>query len=98
MIVVSAKFKSLPGMRAKIVEMSVPCVEATRKEKGCLRYELFASCEDDVTLQFVEEWSDLDSLRDHIKTPHVTAFREQRKSCVDGSPELKVFEAKEVSI
>ena len=98
MIVVTAKFKSLPGMRAKIVEIAGPCVEATRKEKGCLRYELFVSSEDDVTLQFVEEWADLDSLRAHVKAPHLILFREQRKNSVEGGVEVKIFEAKEVSL
>jgi len=98
MVVVTAKFKSLPGMREKVIEMSKPCVEATRKEDGCIRYELFAAVEDDVTLQFVEEWADLDSLRAHSKTPHLAAFREQRKSCVEEGLQVKVFEAKEVSL
>ena len=98
MIVVTAKFKSLPGMRAKVVEMSGPCVEATRKEKGCMRYELFVSSEDDVTLQFVEEWTDIESLRTHVKTPHLATFKEQRKSIVEEGGVLKVFEAKEVSL
>ena len=85
-------------MRAKIIEMAAPCVEATRKENGCLRYELFVSSEDDVTLQFVEEWADLDALRAHVKMPHLAAFREQRKSCMQEGIELKIFEAKEVSL
>ena len=79
--------------------MAGPCIEATRKEEGCVRYELFLSSEDDVTLQFVEEWSDLDSLRAHVKTPHLAAFTEQRKnSVVEGSRVVKLFEAKEVSL
>ena len=98
MIVVTSKFKSHPGMRDKVTELSVPCVEATRKEKGCLRYELFVSSEDDVTLQFVEEWTDLDSLRGHMKTPHLIAFKEQRKNMVEEGMVLKIFEAKEVSL
>ena len=99
MIVVTSKFKSLPGMRDKVAEFSRPCVEATRKEKGCLRYELFVSSEDDVTMQFVEEWTDLDSLRAHLKTPHIAEFKEQRKDIVEESSRvLKIFEAKEVSL
>ena len=98
MIVVTAKIKSLPGMRAKVVEMSGPCVEATRKENGCMRYELYVSSEDDVTMQFVEEWADLDALRAHLKTPHVLAFREGRKSLVEEGMILKIFEAAEVSL
>ena len=85
-------------MRDKVVELARPCLEATRKEEGCLRYELYASIEDDVTLQFVEEWADIDSLRAHIKTPHIATFRAQRKSSLDEGGVLKVFEAKEVSL
>jgi quinol monooxygenase YgiN len=98
MIVVTSTFKSLPGKREKIVELSRPAVEATRKEKGCIRYELFLSSEDDVTLQFVEEWTDLDSLRAHLKSSHLAAFKEQRKDSVDEGGVLKVFEAKEISL
>ena len=98
MIVVIAKFKSLPGMRAKVLELAGSCIEATRKEQGCVRYELFVSSEDDVTLQYIEEWVDLDSLRAHLKTPHLIAFREERKNIVEEGSILKVFEAKEVSI
>ena len=86
-------------MREKVVELAGPCIEATRKEEGCMRYELFVSSEDDVTLQFVEEWADLDSLRAHLKTPHLVEFAERRKgSMVEGSRVLKIFEAKEVSL
>ena len=98
MIVVTSKFKSLPGLRAKIIEMARPCIEATRKEKGCVRYELFVSSEDDVTLQFVEQWTDPDALRAHMKTSHFATFREQRKDSVGEGASLKIFEAQEISL
>ena len=81
------------------MELARPCYEATRKEKGCIRYELFLSCEDDVTLQFVEEWTDLDSLRAHLKSPHLAEFKKKRKSKADTTGAiLKLFDAKEVSL
>ncbi|MDR2179759.1 MAG: antibiotic biosynthesis monooxygenase [Synergistaceae bacterium] len=98
MIVVTSTFKSLPGKREKIIELARPCIETTRKEKGCIRYELFVSGDDSVTLQFIEEWTDLDSLRAHLKSPHLAAFKEQRADSVDKGGILKVFEAKEVSL
>ena len=98
MIVVTAKFKCLQGMRNKVVEFARPCVETTRKEKGCLRYELFISSEDDETLQFIEEWADLDSLRAHMGTPHLAKFAEQRKGSVEEDSAVKVFDASEVSL
>ena len=98
MIVVTSKFSSTPGNRAKIVELARPCIEATRKEEGCVRYELFVSTEDDVTLQFIEEWTDLDSLRAHMKTPHLATFKAERTDIVEKGGILKIFEAKEVSV
>ncbi|MDR2528345.1 MAG: antibiotic biosynthesis monooxygenase [Synergistaceae bacterium] len=98
MIVVTSTFKSTLGSRGKVVELSRPCVEATRKEKGCVRYELFASTEDDVTLQFIEEWTDLDCLRAHIKSSHLAEFKEKRASFVEKGGVLKLFEAQETSI
>ena len=98
MIVVTAKFKCFPNMRNKVVEFAHPCVEATRKEKGCLRYELFISSEDDVTLQFIEEWADLDSLRAHMGTPHLAKFAELRKDNVEDDSTVKVFDAREASL
>ena len=86
-------------MRSDILELSRPCVEATRKEKGCIRYELFVSSEDDVTLQFVEEWVDLDSLRAHMKSSHLADFKERRKDKVNmEGAVLKLFDAKETSL
>ncbi|GHV40334.1 hypothetical protein FACS1894187_21210 [Synergistales bacterium] len=98
MIVVTSTFKSVPDSRAKIVELSRPAVEATRKEKGCIRYELFVSTEDDVTLQFIEEWTDIDSLKSHLKSAHLAAFKEARKDFVQEGAVLKLFDAKETSI
>lgn len=98
MIVVTSTFKSASGSRGKVVELSRSCVEATRKEKGCIRYELFASTEDDVTLQFIEEWADLDCLRAHIKSPHLAEFKEKRAPFVEKGGVLKLFEAKETSL
>jgi quinol monooxygenase YgiN len=97
-IVVTSTFKSVPGKRAQVLELARPCIGATRKEKGCVRYELFVSSEDDITMQFIEEWTDLDSLRNHLKSSHLLAFKEQRKGLVEEGGILKIFEAKETSL
>ena len=98
MIVVTSTFKSVPGKRAHVVELARPCIEATRKENGCIRYELFVSSEEEVTMQFIEEWTDLDSLRKHLKSPHLQDFKEKRKSFVEEGGVLKLFEGKEISL
>jgi len=81
-----------------MVELARPCIATTRTEKGCIRYELFLSVEDDVTLQFIEEWTDPDALRAHMKAPHLATFRDARKDIVDEGGSLKIFEAQETSL
>ncbi|MDR2523751.1 MAG: antibiotic biosynthesis monooxygenase [Synergistaceae bacterium] len=98
MIVVTSTFRSTPGNRARVTELAQSCIEATRREKGCIRYELFISTEDDVTLQFIEEWTDLGSLRAHIGSSHLAEFKEKRESCVEKGGVLKLFDAKETSL
>jgi quinol monooxygenase YgiN len=98
MIVVTSTFKSVPGKRNHVLELARPCIEATRKEKGCIRYELFVSSEDDVAMQFIEEWTDLDSLRIHMKSPHLAAFKADRKDFVEEGGVLKLFDAEETSL
>ncbi|MDR2175021.1 MAG: antibiotic biosynthesis monooxygenase [Synergistaceae bacterium] len=97
-IVVTSTFKSVPDKRAQVLELARPCIEATRKEKGCIRYELFVSSEDGVTMQFIEEWTDLDALKAHLQSPHLSAFKEQRKDLVEKGVVLKLFDAKETSL
>ena len=51
-----------------------------------------------MTLQFVEEWTDLDSLRAHSKSSHLEAFKERRKGLAGEGGTLKIFDAKEVAL
>ncbi|MDR1875857.1 MAG: antibiotic biosynthesis monooxygenase [Synergistaceae bacterium] len=98
MIVVTSTFRAKSGKRGEVAGLARPCVEETRKEKGCVRYELFLSSEDEVTLQFIEEWTDLDSLRAHLKSPCLAKFKEAREGLVEEGRVLKIFEARETSL
>lgn len=42
----------------------------TRKEEGCISYQLFQDVNNSKILTFIEEWESLDSLQNHMKTKH----------------------------
>ncbi len=44
--------------------------EASRKESGCLVYEVLRNLDDPCNFMLIEEWSDLASLQAHNQTPH----------------------------
>ncbi len=50
-------------------------VEPTRKEEGCLRYDLFVDVTDATKFTFVEEWTSMSCLEQHGQSAHITAGR-----------------------
>lgn len=56
------------------------CVKQARQEQGCLLY----NCHKDLNVQgrfvFVEQWTNLDALANHEKTPHFLALAEALKA------------------
>ena len=69
-----ASLRIKPGTGAKVVAAATPCILATRREEGCLRYEMFIDPMDETNVVFVEEWESRELLGRHIETPHVAAW------------------------
>lgn len=59
-------------------------VEATRKEEGCITYELYEDIKKKNILTFIEEWESMEALKSHMNSKHfleampkITAMREK---------------------
>lgn len=76
MIYLIATLTIKPGSQPTIMEAVAPCIEATRKEAGCISYDLFQSTTDENILTFVERWESREALENHFKEPHLIAWRE----------------------
>jgi quinol monooxygenase YgiN len=70
MIKVVAKNKVNADKLETILSLYEELVQATRKEEGCIVYELFQDVEDSSVLTMIEEWEDKASLDQHMKTEH----------------------------
>ena len=46
-------------------------VEPTRRESGCIQYELLQNQEDPTDFVFVEEWESEVRLNAHLDSPHI---------------------------
>lgn len=75
MIHVIARIRIRPGTLEPFVALAWPCIEATRREPGCLFYDLAASTTDPDTVIFIERWRDREALEAHRAAPHLAAFR-----------------------
>lgn len=66
-------------------------VEPTRKEAGCVRYELLQNKADPADFTFVEEWSSSEALDAHMKQPHLTAALGQIGDLLGGAPDIRRY-------
>ena len=76
MIYLIATLTVQPGSREHLLQPAKACIEETRKEKGCVSYDLFASVSDETSIVFVERWATREDLTAHSQTPHLAAWRE----------------------
>lgn len=52
------------------IELYKELVEITRKEDGCIKYELYQDEVDNKMLTMIEEWIDRNALDKHLKSEH----------------------------
>lgn len=76
MIYVVATLTIKPGSLEALRAPAAACIAETRKEEGCIAYELMASLDDPERLVFVEKWETREALTAHSKKPHLVAWRE----------------------
>lgn len=86
-IVCVAKFIANEGEEEKLLKNLHSLIKETKKEGGCLRYELNQNIDDPKIFTFIEKWYNQATLDEHCKKPHLVKFLN------DGKPEfVKEFE------
>ena len=64
-----------PGTRETCVAPARVCIEASRKDAGCIAYDLNLSVTDPDRMVFVEVWESKAALDAHFQTAHFKAWR-----------------------
>jgi quinol monooxygenase YgiN len=77
---VVAHIHAAPGQEAPVREVLEGFVEPTRREQGCLRYDLFEDMDHPGQFTFIEEWASREDLSRHAQSSHITAGR----ACLEG--------------
>lgn len=76
MIYMVATLKIKPGSLPEFIAAAKTCIAETRKEEGCISYDLHQSVTDDDTLVFVERWTDQAAVDAHFQADHFKVWRE----------------------
>ena len=68
-------------------------IEQTRKEPGCLRYDLLQDTEDPNIFLFIEEYKDEEAFQTHRNMPYMAPFRVEREKLLDKFTGLRKLKA-----
>lgn len=66
-------------------------LEPTRREPGCIRYELLQNSSDPGDFTFVEEWESDAALDAHLATPHVQAALARLRPLLGAPPDIRRY-------
>ncbi|MBS0152303.1 MAG: antibiotic biosynthesis monooxygenase [Nitrospira sp.] len=73
---------------AQVREILTALVDATRREPGCLSYELLQNHADATEFVFVERWASAAAEQAHFVTPHLLATLQQLSSLLVSEPQI----------
>ena len=98
MINVIASIRVKPGKVSEFLRILESNVPRVTKERGCIEYFPAVDIEsglpqqslDENVVTIIEKWESLEALRDHLKSPHMLAYREKVKDIVE-SVSIKVL-------
>ena|SRR3569832_1978945 len=88
---VVARIVALPDKVEQLKSVLIGLIEPTRKEEGCIAYELLHNQADSTDFTFVEEWESQALLDTHLASAHIQEAVSQLNSLVAAEPDIRVY-------
>ena len=88
---VIAKVKARPDKVDELRSVLSSLVEPTRKEPGCLSYNLLQNNEDPTDFALVEEWESKNALESHIAAKHFRDAQAKLAGLVAAKADIRLY-------
>jgi quinol monooxygenase YgiN len=75
----------------EVRELLCALIEPTRKEAGCITYELLQNRNEPTDFTFVEEWASDSDLDRHSISDHLKALAPKLQPLVRESPDIRIY-------
>lgn len=79
------------GKQAELEAAFIPAIKGTRKEKGCLRYELNRDTTKPGNYLMYERWHTVADLEKHLKAPYIVELVGKLGDLTAGPPEFRIL-------
>jgi len=97
-IYVVATLTIRPETRAELIAAAKTVIGLTRKEKGCILYDLHESTTDPARFVFVEQWETMEDLMAHGANEHMRPWRKVVKECMTAPTKIEIITPEKVDI
>jgi quinol monooxygenase YgiN len=91
-ITLVVNFQARPGREIELRNTLTGLLAPTRKEAGCINYDLHISPDDPAKLLFYENWISKAHLEAHGQTPHIQSLRARLDELCVEPPQLIFWE------
>jgi len=91
-VTVVATFHAKPGQEAALKNALIGLVAPTRKEAGCINYDLHALPEDPAKFLFHENWTTKAHLDAHLQSAHIQALLPRVAELAVAMPEITIWD------
>lgn len=92
MLTVVAKVRAKPGCEDEVLGELMKLVSETRKENGCLNYDLHRSQTEPAVFMFYENWTDRAALDAHAASSHMKAWGRKQPDLLAHGVEINLFD------
>ena len=89
---VVARVVALPDQVEEVKSVLLGLIEPTRKEEGCIVYELLQNHADPTDFTFVEEWESQALLEAHLASAHIEEAESQLNGLVAAEPDIRLYQ------
>jgi quinol monooxygenase YgiN len=94
---VVAVLKAKEGKESAVGDALQSALPASRKDAGCIRYDLFVAQGAPGTFVMLETWASKDELNAHLGSPHLGAAFASVGDAFDGAPQTFLLDAVDVA-
>jgi quinol monooxygenase YgiN len=91
LLTVVAEMKAKPGQEDALRQAALALVAPTRKEEGCVQYDLHEHKTEPGRFVFYENWASEEHLARHAASEHLKYFGAIRGDLLDGPPKVERY-------
>ena len=90
-VTVVVRIRAKAGLEARVHQELSSLLAPTRRERGCINYDMHQSPKDPGVFLFHENWASEEDLKRHFETPHIKRWIQEAEALLAEPMELSLW-------